>query len=85
MQGFKYGQTCYDISRAATAVEIQSIAECFDSRRRRAASLCEIQKRVAEIKEQLSKLNPESRDYASRYARLTEILNNLQGTLSRCR
>lgn len=85
MQDFKYGQTRYDISRAATAVEIQSIAECFDSKRRRAASLCEIQKRAAEIKEQLSKLNPGAHDYASRYARLTEILNNLRGTLERCR
>lgn len=85
MQSFRYGQTQYEISRAASASEIQSIAECFDSRRRRAASLCEIQKRAIEIKEQISKLKPESRDYVARYARLTQILNNLQGTLERCR
>lgn len=85
MQDFKYGQTRYEISRAAKASEIRNDTECFDSKRRRAASLCEIQKRAAEIKEQLSKLNPASHDYASRYARLTEILNNLRGTLERCR
>ena len=85
MQDFRYGQTKYDVSRAATANEIQNIAEYFDSKRRRATSLFEIQKRMVEVKEQISKLKPESQGYATRYARLTEILNNLQGTLSRCR
>lgn len=85
MNTFRYGQAHYDAKRAAFASEIQATAEYFDGKRRRAASLCEIQKRAAEIKEQLSKLNPASHDYASRYARLTEILNNLQGTLERCR
>lgn len=85
MQDFRYGQTRYEISRAAKAAEIRNDTEYFDGKRRRAASLCEIRKRATEIKEQLSKLNPEAHDYASRYARLTEILNNLRGTLERCR
>ena len=85
MNTFRYGQAHYDAKRAAFASEIQATTEYFDSKRRRATSLCEIQKRAAEIKEQLSKLNPASHDYASRYARLTEILNNLRGTLERCR
>lgn len=85
MNTFRYGQAHYDARRAAFASEIQATAEYFDSKRHRAATVNGLQKRVLEIKEQIKNLTPDAHDYASRYARLTEILNNLQGTLEKCR